>query len=382
MVDDRMDMLSRMPFLVHRVGAGEKAAKDLTDAEAREAAHLLLSGEATLLQAGGFLVGMRIKTEAPDEMSAFSSVCREYNRPFDAGTSLPLDIPVYAGKKTFFHAIIPAAFLISAVGQPVFLHGFSGVTGRVGVGATLSALGVPVDLAADEASARLKRFGFVYWDVAQFNPPLYRFHLFRNELGVRTIFNAIARTSNPSSASCHLIGVSHPPYLDLTLETLRRMGSSRALVLRGVEGGPEPSATSETKGILMNDGQQSDVTLSPTQIGFPLAARADVSGGDAGAQAARVLGILDGTIAGPLRHWTLLTAATGLWAAGCCTTLQEGFEAAEAQLVSGGGLKKLQQALTASSLYTQTNQVCETIPKEMRRGDGSVAPTSETSSQT
>ncbi len=343
-----MNLFGRMPFLVHRVGAGEKAAKDLTDAEATEAAHLLLSGTATPLQAGGFLVGLRIKSETQDEMSAFSAACREYNQPFDAGPSPSLDIPVYAGKKTSFHAIIPAAFLISAAGQPVFLHGFSGVTDRVGVGATLSALGVPVDLTADMTSDRLKRFGFVYWDVAQFNPPLHRFHLFRNELGVRTIFNAIARTSNPANAACHLIGVSHPPYLDLTLETLRRMGSSRALVLRGVDGGPEPSATSETKGVLMNEGHRSDVTLSPTQIALPLAARADVAGGDVGAQAARVLGVLDGTILGPLRHWTLLTAATGLFAAGCCATLQEGFSAAEAQLVGGGGLKKLQQVCHAA----------------------------------
>jgi len=35
-----------------------------------------------------------------------------------------------------------------------------------------------------------------------------------------------------------------------------------------------------------------------------------------------------------------------------------------------------------NGIYTQTNQVYETIPKEMRRGDGSVAPTSQTSSQT
>ena len=343
-----MDPFGRMPFFVHRVGAGEKAAKDLTETEAKEAAHLLLSGKATLLQAGGFLVGLRIKSETPDEMSAFSTACREYNHPIDIGLSPLLDIPVYAGKKTFFHAIIPAALLIAAAGQPVFLHGFSGVTGRVGVGETLAAIGVPVDLTADEACSRLKRFGFVYWDVAQFNPPLHRFHLLRNELGVRTIFNAVARTSNPANASCHLIGVSHPPYLELTLETLRRIGSSRALVLRGVEGGPEPSATSETKGVLMHEGQNSAITISPTQVGLLPAVRADVSGGDAAVQSAQVLGILDGTITGPLRYWTLLTAATGFYAAGYCTTLQEGFHAAEAQLVCGNGLKKLHQVCRAT----------------------------------
>jgi len=40
------------------------------------------------------------------------------------------------------------------------------------------------------------------------------------------------------------------------------------------------------------------------------------------------------------------------------------------------------QVVSGLDYYTQTSQVFETIPKEMRRGDRSVAPTSQTSSQT
>ncbi|MBI1840383.1 MAG: hypothetical protein HYR88_05965, partial [Verrucomicrobia bacterium] len=225
-----------MPEWVHKVGAGEKAAQDLTYEEAREAAQLLLSGEATPAQAGGLLVAMRVKGETDDEMRAFTEVCRSYNKPMmlRPGVS-PLDIPVYAGKKSFFHAVIPAAFLIAACGRPVLLHGFSETPGRIGAAEVLRALGICIDFTPQEGATILERHGFLYLDVARFNPPLHRFQLLRNELGVRTLFNAVARIVDPAESGCHLIGISHPPYFEKTLSALRRFGSRRVLIIRGVE---------------------------------------------------------------------------------------------------------------------------------------------------
>ncbi|MDC4203821.1 MAG: hypothetical protein MPW13_05400 [Candidatus Manganitrophus sp.] len=161
-----------MQYLVHKVGAGEKAAQDLTYEEAREAAQLLLSGEATPAQAGGLLIAMRVKNETNEEMRAFTEVCRDYNKPLMLKRGVvPLDIPVYAGKKIFFHAIIPAAFLIAASGRPVLLHGFSGAPGRLGAADVLRSLGICVDFTPQEGSTILERQGFLYLDVAKFNPP-------------------------------------------------------------------------------------------------------------------------------------------------------------------------------------------------------------------
>ena len=331
---------SRMAYFVHHVGAGEKAAQDLTDAEASEAAHLLLSGEATPLQIGGFLVGMRIKTETPIEIAAFTTVCRAYNLPWRERYPGLLDIPSYAGKKLFFHAIVPAAFLMAAAGQPVLLHGFREISGRLGIAAVLEALGISTQHAIEEGHAILETCGFLYLDVAQFNPPLGRFHQLRNELGVRTIFNAVSRAINPAGAGAHFVGISHPPYFSLTLAALKQAGSERALIVRGVEGGPEPSAISETQGWRLDENGEHPLSLAPDQIGFKKVRRIEIPCGDADEQAALTRGILAGTISGPPRDWVIYIAACGLYAAGKCASLAEAKERIEMQLENRAGLAR------------------------------------------
>lgn len=341
-------MLGRMQYLVHKVGAGEKAAQDLTYEEAREAAQLLLSGEATPAQAGGLLVAMRMKGESNEEMRAFTEVCRDYNKPLMLKRGVvPLDIPVYAGKKIFFHAIIPAAFLIAASGRPVLLHGFSGAPGRLGAADVLRSLGICVDFTPQEGSTILERQGFLYLDVAKFNPPLHRFQLLRTELGVRTLFNAVCRMVDPADSGRHLIGISHPPYFEKTLEVLKRLGSRRTLIVRGVEGGPEPSITSETKGFLAMNGEAAALSIAAAELGLSWAKRSDIPGGEPEEQAGLVEKILAGEKVGPVREWVLLTAATGLLAAGEAPTLVDGWKRAEQVLNEGAGLRKLKESAGA-----------------------------------
>jgi anthranilate phosphoribosyltransferase len=339
-------MMDRMQYLVHKVGAGEKAAQDLTYEEAREAAQLLLSGDATPAQAGGLLIAMRVKNETNEEMRAFTEVCRDYNKPLMLKRGVaPLDIPVYAGKKIFFHAVIPAAFLIAACGRPVLLHGFSGAPGRLGVADVLRALGICVDFTPQEGATLLERQGFLYLDVAKFNPPLHRFQLLRTELGVRTLFNAVCRMVDPADSGRHLIGISHPPYFEKTLEVLKVLGSRRVLIVRGVEGGPEPSITSETKGFLAVHGEAAPISMTAAEMGLSWAKRSDIPGGEPEEQAGLVKEILAGEKVGPVREWVLLTAAAGLLAAGEAPTLAEGWKRAEQALIDGAGLRKLKESV-------------------------------------
>jgi anthranilate phosphoribosyltransferase len=339
---------SRMPYLIHQVGAGEKAAQDLTYEEAVEAAQLLLSGEATAAQAGGFLVGMRVKGETADETRAFTEVVRDYNKPLLLDKKIaPLDIPVYAGKKTFFHAIIPAAFLLAGLGQPVLLHGYSDAPGRLSAAEVLNALGVCIGFNSQEGAVFLERVGFLYLDVAKFNPALHRFQLLRNELGVRTLFNAVCRMADPAGSGLHWIGISHPPYFETTLETLKPLRSKRIVIVRGVEGGPEPSMTSETQGFLFHDGKTEPITFPIKETGRSWARRADIPGGDASDQADLTKKILSGELSGPARDWTLLTAAYGLLAGGKCRSLIEGWNMAEEGLANKKGAAKLEEVLNS-----------------------------------
>jgi anthranilate phosphoribosyltransferase len=335
-------MLEGMPYFVHKVGAGEKASQDLTPEEAERVARLLLSGGATPAQAGGFLVGMRVKGETPEEMLAFTRAARETHLllPLDSKIS-PLDLPVYAGKKNTFHAILPAGMILAAAGVPILLHGFNEAPGRIGCGEVLKALGICADFSASEGAEVLEKEGFVYLDVSRFNPSLHRFQLLRVELGVRTVFNAVSRMVDPAGSAVHLIGISHPPYLELTLKTLKALGSRRAVVLRGVEGGPEPSMTGETKGMELVDGEIRPLTLSPASVGLSVAKREEVGGGPPEAQAETIRKIFSNGTRGPYRDWTLWTAAAAFYAAGSTPDLAKGIALAAETIENGAAFRKL-----------------------------------------
>ncbi|HET6371602.1 MAG TPA: anthranilate phosphoribosyltransferase [Nitrospiria bacterium] len=335
-------MLEEMPYFIHKVGAGEKASQDLTPEEAERVARMLLSGGATPAQAGGFLVGMRVKGETPEEMLAFTRAARETHLllPLDAKIR-PLDLPVYAGKKNTFHAIVPAGMILAAAGVSVLLHGFNEAPGRIGCGEVLKALGICADFSASEGAAVLEKEGFVYLDVSRFNPSLHRFQLLRVELGVRTVFNAVSRMVDPASSAVHLVGVSHPPYLELTVKTLKALGSRRAVVLRGVEGGPEPSMTGETKGLELVDGEFRPLTLSPASIGLPIAKREEIVGGPPDTQAETIRKIFSNGTHGPYREWTLWTAAVAFYAAGTTPDLAKGLALAAETIENGAAFRKL-----------------------------------------
>ena len=83
-----------MPAAVARVIDGE----DLTKGEMIEIMRLIMTGEATPAQIGGFLVGLRIKGETVDEISGAATVMRELATPVNVDTEGLVDTCGTGGK--------------------------------------------------------------------------------------------------------------------------------------------------------------------------------------------------------------------------------------------------------------------------------------------
>ncbi|HJU05328.1 MAG TPA: hypothetical protein VJ692_09240, partial [Nitrospiraceae bacterium] len=62
-----------MQQFIAKIGKGQKAWKDLTWDEAKQAMRLLIEGKASPTQAGAFLLAMRLKVESVSELAAFTS---------------------------------------------------------------------------------------------------------------------------------------------------------------------------------------------------------------------------------------------------------------------------------------------------------------------
>ena len=67
--------------LIAKIGKGQKAWKDLTWEESKQAMRWMIEGRATPAQVGAFLLAMRLKVESVTELAAFTAAAREYIPP-------------------------------------------------------------------------------------------------------------------------------------------------------------------------------------------------------------------------------------------------------------------------------------------------------------
>lgn len=343
-------MTLSMQELIAKIGAGQKASKDLTWEEAKQAMRLLIEGKATPVQVGAFLLAMRFKMESVTELAAFTSMARTYAPPLPVPPGLALvDLPVYAGKQDTFHASIGAAIVAAAGGAAILMHGHDIIPNRPGPAGVLAKLGIATELAPKQAADELAAKGFAYLDVALYHPPVARFLDLRLELGVRNLFHPVARMLNPARAKTQIIGLTHPPYFDKTAEALAMLGCQQALVLRGVEGSPELSLAAATRALELRGDRITPLMLHPKDAGLPSGTHQPMAGfppGQADKEADLLKKILVNQVRGGQRDWVLLNAALLLYAADKATSFADGAKLAQQALDSGAAAKKLSELAT------------------------------------
>lgn len=337
----------RIQDIIAKIAKGPKASKDLTWDESKQAMKALIEGEATPAQVGAFLIAMRFKSESVAELAAFTAAVRQYVLPLAVSRELALvDVPSYAGKQDTFHALIAASIVAASAGVAVLMHGYDGVPGRPGSAGVLRALGIPIDSEPKMAAEDLNRKGFAYLDIGLYHPPVYRFLEMRQELGVRNVFHPIARLLNPARASAQVVGLSHPPHFEKTVEALRMLGCPRGLVLRGVEGDPELSAAAVTRVLELRDERITPLGVAPKDFGLALGASREMAGfpPDQREKEADLLRrILQNQVQGGPKDWVLMNAAMLLYAAGKGTSLTACFPAARAAIDGGAAARKLDE---------------------------------------
>lgn len=336
-----------MQALIAKIAKGPKASKDLTWEESKQAIKALIEGDATPVQVGAFLVAMRFKMESVTELAAFTAAARHYVPPLPVSRDLPLvDVPSYAGKRDTFHALIAASIVAAAAGAAVLMHGYDGIPGRPGSAGVLKALGIPIDLEPKAAAEEVNKKRFAYLDIGLYHPPVYRFLEMRQELGVRTVFHPIARLLNPARATAQVVGLSHPPHFEKTAEALRMLGAPRALVVRGVEGDPELSASMATRVLELRDERITPLGISPKDFGLNFGTSREMAGfppAEREKEADLLRRILQHQVQGGPKHWVLMNAAMLLCVAGLGPSLAACYPMARAAIEEGAAARKLEE---------------------------------------
>ncbi|MBE1286612.1 MAG: glycosyl transferase family protein [Alteromonadaceae bacterium] len=253
------------------IGRGQRAGRYLTMQEAHDAYALLLSGQVTQAQAGAFLMLLRMREESETELAGFVSAARAMVSPHLNRLDVSLDLGGYAGKRRHLPWYLLAVWCLAQNGYRIFLHGHTEpASQRLYVESVFAQLGLPIANNALEAQRQLDFSGFCYMPLGAILPELCEVISMRDELGLRSSANTIARMLNPCQAPVSFHGVHHRHFDARHVATAQLLNDAHVACIRGEGGEPEvnPERVTELHQFCAGKITQTDVpeTLSQWQI--------------------------------------------------------------------------------------------------------------------
>lgn len=330
--------------LIAKVADGNSLSVD----EARQAFDIMMSGDATPSQMGGFLIALRLRGETVDEITGGVMTMREKMIPVEAPADA-IDIVGTGGDATGTVNISTAtSFVVAACGVPVAKHGNRAASSKTGAADVLTALGVNTD--ADVALVRqaLWEAGICFMMAPRHHGAMRNVGPTRVELGTRTIFNILGPMSNPAGVKRQLIGVFSPQWLRPMAETLRALGSEKVWVVHGSDGTDELTTTGPSHVVALEDGDISEFDVNPEAAGIAQATLADLKGGLPEENAVALNRVLAGE-PGAYRDIVLYNAAAALTIADKTADLKAGVAMAAEAIDSGEAQARLAQLVEISN---------------------------------
>jgi anthranilate phosphoribosyltransferase len=315
-----------------------------------------MTGQATPAQIGAYLVALRMKGETIAEITGSVRAMRANAVKVNlTQTGEPIyDIVGTGGDGAHtFNISTAAAFVLAGTGRKVAKHGNRAASSQCGSADVLSALGVNLDLTAEQVGKAIEDLGIGFMFAPKFHPAMKHAIGPRKEIGQRTIFNILGPLTNPAGAHIQLTGVFGPALTEPLANVLNELGSRAALVIHGAAGTDELNTCGLNRVSHLKDGEVRTYDLDPTEFGFSVATIQDLRGGNPDESAVMMQELLSGKLNGARRDSVLLNTAGALAAEN--GDFKTALEEAEESLASGKALAKL-NALIEYSQSFQTIQ--------------------------
>jgi len=325
------------------------AHQDLSGDEMRSVMQQIMTGECTPSQIGGFLVGLRMKGETVDEMSAAARVMRELATRVEVSADHLVDTAGTGGDASgSFNISTASALVAAAAGARVAKHGNRSMTSNSGSADVLEAAGVKLDITPEQVRDCVEQVGVGFMFAPAHHGAMKHAIGARKEMAVRTIFNVLGPLTNPAGAPNQVIGVFDGDLLEAMARVLKQLGSNHVMVVHAEDGMDEISISAPTHVAELNQGKISSYTITPSDFGMDLAPLDELRV-DSAEQSLAVIRAVFADNPGPARDIVCLNAGAAIYVSGCADSLAAGVEAARMAISSGKAAAVLQNLVAKSN---------------------------------
>ena len=319
--------------------------RDLSADEMTEVMRIIMTGAATPAQIGGFLIGLRMKSESVDEITAAAAVMRALaTRVQVQGPHLVDTCGTGGDGASTFNISTAAALTAAAAGAKVAKHGNRSVSSSSGSADVLMAAGVNLDLDPETVGRCIDAIGVGFLFAPKHHGAMKHAIGPRKEMGARTIFNILGPLTNPAAAPNQVLGVFNAALTAPLAQVLQKLGSEHVMVVNADDGLDEISIGAATRVSELRNGVITHYSIEPEQFDLERRDVAALSVDGPEASLAMLREALSDE-PGPARDIVALNAGAAIYVSGVAASLPAGVGLAFETLANGGGLRKLEQLI-------------------------------------
>jgi anthranilate phosphoribosyltransferase len=291
-----------------------------------------------------FLIALHEKGETADEIFGAAKFLRDHGKTVQLALDDVLDCCGTGGSgKSVFNISTAVAFILAACGCHVAKHGNRAVTSKSGSADVLEALGVNLDLTAEQNASLVKEVGLGFFYAPHHYPFIRRVMPVRKSIPHRTIFNLLGPLINPAHANFQVLGTPHKQFVPIMAEVLQKLGSKAVVVVSSEDGLDEFTLTSKAHVSILRDGKITSEIFDPFEAtGYKLCELKEIQGSTPEENALRLKKSLKGH-SEPLDHTIHINAAWGLLISGKADTFLDALLMVQDVISSGRAYEKLEE---------------------------------------
>ena len=325
------------------------ARQDLSSDEMSSVMQQIMTGECSAAQIGGFLVGLRMKGESVDEITAAARVMRSLSNSVKVSGDHVVDTAGTGGDaSSSFNVSTTSAIVAAAAGAKVAKHGNRSVSSKSGSADVLEAAGLRLDLNAQQVGECVEQIGFGFMFAPGHHSAMKHAIGPRREMAVRTIFNVLGPLTNPAAAANQLVGVFAAELLEPLAKVLQQLGSNHVMVVHSQDGMDEISISAPTLVAELKQGKVSSYSITPEDFGMQTASLADIRVDSVEQSLAVMHSVLAGT-PGPAHDIVCLNAGAAIYVAGLADSHLAGVELARKVIAEGKAAAVLQKLVAKTN---------------------------------
>ncbi len=325
--------------------------QNLSRDEMTQVMNLIMSGEATDSQIGGFLIGLRMKGETVDEVTAAASVMRELSTKVAAPAEYLVDTCGTGGDSSgSFNISTASVFVSAAAGANVAKHGNRSVSSKSGSADVLETAGVNLNITPEQVAQCIKEVGAGFLFAIKHHGAMKHAIGPRKEMGVRTIFNVLGPLTNPASAPNQVIGVFSKAWVEPLAQVLKQLGSRHVMVVHADDGMDEISIGSATFVAELKAGEITTYTIQPEDFAMQQSALTNIKAKDSATSLAIIKSVFENKT-GPAKDIVCLNAGAAIYVSGLTDSLAAGIEKAKSVIADGGAKAKFEALLSYSNSF-------------------------------